>query len=143
MYINKSRGRIWRKRDSGLVVPEGTVSDSSTLSSRTYLEIKDKALALERLYADNKVVLPDGCDLARLIADAKSLSDHWLTNHAKLETTLLCRATNLDRIANIVLPLQSVTDRAKYLRLLTSGSLDSLDRQQSRAKNILWELELW
>jgi hypothetical protein len=143
MYINKSRGRIWRKRDSGLFIPEGTVSDSSTLSSETYLQIKDKALALERLYADNEVALPDGCDLARLIADAKSLSDHWLTNHAKLQMTLLCRATNLNRIAEIVLPLHSVIDRAKYLRFLTSGSLDSLDRQTSTAKNVLWELELW
>src|SRR5215831_6340665 len=106
--------------------PNEQSSQSSTLSSQTYLEIKDKALALERLYADNKVVLPDGCDLARLIADAKSLSDHWLTDHAKLETTLLCRATNLNRIAAVVLPLQSVTNRAKYLSLLTSGSLDSL-----------------
>ena len=143
MYINKSTGWIWHQRDSGLVVPQGTVSDTSTLSSQTYLKTKDKALALERLYVDNNVVLPDGCDLAQLIADAKSLSDHWLTNHAKLEMALLCRATNLNRIADIVLPLQSVTDRAKYLRLLTSGSLDSLDRRQSGAKDVLWDLELW
>jgi hypothetical protein len=123
--------------------PNEQFSQSSTLSSQTYLEIKDNALALERFYADNKVVLPDGCDLARLIADAKSLSDHWLTNHAKLDTTLLCRATNLNRIAGIVLSLQSVIDCAKYLSLLTSGSLDSLDRQQSTAKDVFWELELW
>ncbi|MFZ3375719.1 MAG: hypothetical protein WA183_09215, partial [Chthoniobacterales bacterium] len=110
---------------------------------QTYLEIKDKALALERLYADNKVVLPNGCDLARLIADAKSLSDHWLTNHAKLDMTLLCRTSNLNRIADIVLHLRSVTDRAKYLTLLTCGNLDSLDRQRSTAKDALWELELW
>ena len=57
--------------------------------------------------------------------------------------TLLFRAVNLDRIADVVLPLQTVTDRAKYLRLLTSSSLDSLDRQTSKAKNLLWELELW
>jgi len=94
-------------------------------------------------YADSEVALPDGCDLARHIADAKSLSDHWLTDHAKLQMTLLFRAINLNRIADVVLPLQSVTDRAKYLRLLTSGSLDSLDRQTSKAKNLLWELELW
>jgi hypothetical protein len=143
MCMNKSIRRIWHKRDSGLVIPEGTVSDSSTLSSQTYLQIKDKVLALERLYADNEVALPDGCDFARLIADAKSLSDYWLTDHAKLQMSLLCRAINLNRIADVVLPLQSVTDRAKYLRLLTSGRLDSLDRQTSRAKNLLWELELW
>ena len=143
MCINKSIRQIWHERDSGLFIPEGTVSDSSTLSSQTYLQIKDKALALERLYADNEVALPNGCDLARLIADAKSISDHWLTDHAKLEMTLLFRAVNLDRIADVVLPLQTVTDRAKYLRLLTSSSLDSLDRQTSKAKNLLWELELW
>jgi hypothetical protein len=123
--------------------PNEQSSESSTLFSETYLEVKDKALALERLYADNKVALPGGCDLAKLIADAKSLSDRWLTNHAKLEETLLCRAANLNRIADTVLQLQSVTDRAKYLPLLTSGSLDSLDRKQSTAKDMFWELELW
>jgi hypothetical protein len=56
---------------------------------------------------------------------------------------LLFHATNLDRIAEAVFRLRSVTDRAKYLRSLTSGSLDSLDRQTSTAKNFLWELELW
>jgi hypothetical protein len=143
MRINKSIRRIWHERDSGLAIPEGTVSDSSALFSQTYLQIKDKALALERLYGDNEVALPDGCDLARLIADAKSLSDQWLTDHTKLQMTLLFRAINLDRIADAVLSLQSVTDRAKYLRSLTSGNLDSLDRQASSAKNLLWELELW
>ena len=143
MRANKSIRRIWQETDSGLVIPEGTVSDSSRSSSQTYLQIKDKALALERLYADNEVALPDGCDLARHIADAKSLSDHWLTDHTKLQMTLMFRATNLNRIADVVLPLQSVADRAKYLRLLKSSSLDLLDRQTSRAKNLLWELELW
>jgi hypothetical protein len=123
--------------------PNQQSSESSTLVSETYLEVKDKALALERLYADNKVALPVGCDLARLIADAKSLSDYCLTDHAKLDETLLCRAANLNRIADTVLQLQSVTDRAKYLPLLTSGSLDSLNRQQSTAKDMFWELELW
>jgi hypothetical protein len=78
--------------------------------SQTYLQIKDKAVALERLYADSEVALPDGCDLAPHIADAKSLSDHWLTDHAKLQMTLLFRAINLNRIADVVLPLQSVTE---------------------------------
>jgi hypothetical protein len=143
MCTNKSVRQIWRKGVSGLVIPDGTVSDSSRLSSQTYLQIKDKALALERLYADNEVALRDCCDLARLIVDAKSLSDLWLTDHAKLQVSLLFRAINLDRIAEAVLPLRSVTDRAKYLRSLTSGNLDLLDRQTSTAKNVLWELELW
>jgi hypothetical protein len=56
---------------------------------------------------------------------------------------LLFRVSFLDRIADAVLPLATVPDRAKYLTVLTSGSLDLLQRDLSITKNILWELELW
>ena len=144
MPTRKSTQGIWYGRESGLVVPAGTVSDLSQSSSQTYLQIKEKALALEQLYADSGVPLPPTCDLGRLVADAKALSDSWLTNRVDgLQITLLFRVGHLDRIADAVLPLQRVADRTKYLTALTSASLALLDRQKSNAKDVLWELELW
>lgn len=144
MPTRKSVQQIWLDRWSGLVVPEGTVSDLSHSSSQTYLQIKEKALALEQLYADSNVPIPPTCDLARRIADAKALSDLWLMNKVdELSMTLLFHGVHLDRIADAILPLKLVAGRNKYLIALTSGSLDLFERQISKAKDVLWELELW
>jgi len=144
MVTKKSVKQIWYARESGLVIPEGTVSDFSQSSSQTYLQIKENALALEQLYADANVPLPPTSDLALLIADAKGLSDSWLTGQIeKLQITQLFRVGHLDRIAQATLLLREVPDQTKFLTVLASGSLDLLDRKKSSAKNTLWELELW
>lgn len=144
MGNRKSVHQIWHGRESGVIVPGGTVSDLSHSSSQTYLHIKEKALAVENLYADSGVQLPGTADLARLIANAKTLSDSWLMGQAENHPmTLLFRVGHFDRIADAVLPLRDVADRTRFLNALASGSLDLLERKQSNAKDVLWELELW
>jgi hypothetical protein len=144
MATRKSVQRIWHGRESGLVVPQGIVSDLSKSSSQTYLQIKEKAFAVEQLYAASYVPLATASDLGRLIADAKELSDSWLMGQAeKHPMTLLFRVGLFDRIADAVLPLLDVLDRRGYLISLASGSLDLLERKRSNAKDVLWELELW
>ncbi len=144
MVIRKKLQQMWHDTRSGLVIRNGIASDLSQSTSRTYLAIKDKACAIEELYSDNGLLLPSTSDLARLIADAKTLSDSWLMNRTNgMLMTLLFRAVHLDRIADAILPLRSVPDRAKYLSVLTSGSLDLHGRERSLSKNILWELKLW
>jgi len=75
MAIQKKHEQLWQDAESGLVVPAGIVSDLSQSSSQTYLEIKEKAKTIEKLYTDNDLFLPPTCDLVRLIGDAKALSD--------------------------------------------------------------------
>lgn len=134
--------QLWRQMESGLILPAGSLTDSTDASSETYLNIKYKALSVEKLYADSRVPLPDNCDLARLIAEAKSLSDLWLMGQ-KIGDPLLFNAAHLKRIAEAILPLRSVVNRARYLTALTSGSLSLRDRELSTAKDVLWEIELW
>lgn len=144
MATRKSTQRIWQTSESGLATPEGLVSDLSVSSSQTYLAIKENAVAVEDLYAANNITLSPASDLAKLISDAKTLSDAWLMGQAdKLPMTVLFRVAHLDRIAAAILPLSDVQGRSKYLNALGSGSLDLLSRKRSNAKDILWELELW
>lgn len=144
MAKKKSAKHIWQTRESGLTIPEGTVSDLSVSSSQTYLQIKEEAIAVEELYATSNVPLPATSDLAKLIADAKALSDAWLLGKAdNLPMTVLFRVGLLDRVTAAVLPLRDVQDRSKFLSALASGGLDLLDRKRSAAKDVLWELELW
>jgi hypothetical protein len=144
MANRKSIQQIWHRRESGLVVPEGTVSDLSQSSFQTYLRIKKKALEIEEVYEESNIPLAPTSDLARLIADAKTLSDSWLMGQVdKYPLTILFRAGLLARIADAVLPLADVPDRTRFLEALASGSLDLLERKRSGAKDVLWELELW
>jgi hypothetical protein len=81
--------------------------DLSYTSTQTYLQIKEKALAIEQLYADSNVPLPPTCNLAQLITEAKALSDTWLNSHINnISVVMLCRASHLDQIADALLPLQ-------------------------------------
>ncbi|MFL6656006.1 MAG: hypothetical protein ACJ8KA_14550, partial [Sulfurifustis sp.] len=144
MVIRRKHEQLWRTVASGLLIPNGTSSQLNQSSSQTYLEIKTHAQAIEELYATSVVTLPATCYLARLVADAKTLSDSWFLNQSdESSATVLFRAGHLGRIAEAVLPLSNVADRATYLAALTSGSLDLLARDQSRAKDVLWEIELW
>jgi hypothetical protein len=144
MVKKKSVNKIWHRRESGLVVPEGTISDLSLSSSQTYLHIKDKALAIEHLYENSDIPLLPNSGLARLIADAKTLSDSWLMGQEdKHPITLVYHAAHLNRIADAILLTADVPDRLRFLEGLGSGSLDFLQRDRSIAKDMLWELELW
>jgi hypothetical protein len=140
----KRHEQLWHDTGTGLVIPSGISSDLSFSSSKTYLEIKEKAKAIEQLYADNHLPIPSTSDLARLIEDAKRLSDSWLTNRiTETPISLLFRVGHLDRVADAILPLAGVCERIKYMTSLASGSLDLLQRDRSAAKDILWEVELW
>jgi hypothetical protein len=136
--------KIWHKTPTGLYTPGGTVSHLSQISSDSFLEIKNKALSLEKLFSESMVTVPASSDIARLINDAKELSDSWLTKRAEnIPLTLLFSVVQFDRIADAVLPLFNVNDRSRYLKSLTSGRLNFLEREASYAKDIFWELELW
>lgn len=144
MPTRRTREQLWNTTGSGIVFPGGISSELSLSSSLTYLQIKNKAMAIEQLYTNNRLPLPPTCDLAHLICDAKTLSDSWLMNRVdNMDTTLLFRVSFLDRIADAILPLSDVPERARYLTQMTSSSLDLQQRNRSLAKDILWELELW
>jgi hypothetical protein len=144
MVIKKKIQQMWHDTESGLVIPIGIASDLFQSNSQTYLAIKSKACAIEELYSDIGLLLPPTCDLACLIADAKTLSDSWLLNRTdEMAMFRLFRAVHLDRIADAILPLRGIQDCVKYLNALTSGSLDFHEREKSFSKNILWEIELW
>ncbi len=144
MATERKHQQIWLNTPSGIAVPAGTTSQLNQASSQTYLAIKDKAKAIEQLYTTNQIPLPTTSDLARLIEDAKALSDSWITNRINdTPMTTLFRVGHLDRIAEAILPLADVPDRSKYLTAFSSGSLDLLKRVRSPAKDLLWEVELW
>lgn len=142
MVEKKSVGRLWSVRDSGIAALSGSVADLSSRSTRSYLDAKRRAQAIERLYENAGIRLHPGSDLAKLLGRAKELSDRWLLADS-ISMQSYFAALFLDRVADAVLPLEHVPDRMKFLRDLLAGNLNLAERVQSKAKDTLWELELW
>ena len=138
MVPSRTKEQLWHTTKSGVVAPVGISATLSVSSTSTYLQIKEKAKAIEKLYRDNSVPLPPDCALANLVNDAKTLSDAWLMDNSEVATwPLIFRVSFLDRIADAVLPLTDVPECGKFLAVLTSGNLNLQQRKRSRAKDIL------
>ena len=139
----KKLKKLWHRLSNGILVPNGYVSDHSRSGTDTYLEIKQKAQFVESFYADFGMEIPRECGLGYVIKCAKELSDAWLIDGAEsVSDEVLYGAAHLNRVSEGILALRDQYDPVPYLRKLINGSLDFLDREQSEAKNFLWELEL-
>jgi len=130
--------------DSGILVPSGCVEDSSERRKTNFVQVKANAQEIEELYVRADLTMSPVCGLAKLIENAKMLSDKWLMNDMEQISTIdAFYALHLQRVAVAVLPLTNVPDNQRYLRKLMSGEVDFFSRGASHAKDILWELELW
>lgn len=135
---------IFTPTPSGVLVQTGSQSDFSVEASSSYLAIKQRGIELQELFRENGLQIPASSYLAKLIEDTTTLSDSWICNDQLRATAFhLFSASQLDRVATAALPL-GVSSLAKgLLSDLLSGSLDLLSRERSKAKDTLWELELW
>lgn len=136
--------QLWHTTGTGILIPNGSVSEVSNRKKTNLLHIKSRAKDIEDLYGNTGVTIPPSCGLDQLIGNAKTLSDQWLINQTDDSSMVdVFYAIYLDRLADAILPLRDVPAREKYLNALPSGDLDCFSRQVSYAKNIFWELELW
>lgn len=136
--------QIWTPRPSGVLEPTGLVTDNFTRSKTNYLDISARAKEIETLYTEDGVHIAPNSGLGKLIRNAKELWERWFLNQTNaLTSEMFFLGLHLDRIAEAILPLKDEKDRPKYLRKLLSGTLDFFKRKQSKAKSILWELEVW
>ncbi len=137
-YRNQSKktGEIWKKLPSGLIAATAKFTDTISHSKTNFDGIRKHAEDIEKLYADAEISLPKNSGIGMLIENAKIICDN-----CSYESLFSCM--HLGRIAEAVLPLKSEKKRDEYLKHLLSGSLNFLERDKSKAKNLLWELEVW
>jgi hypothetical protein len=135
---------IYTQTKSGVHVQTGKSSDFTLRDSFSYLAIKQRGLDLQELFKKNGLSIHPTSYLSKLIEDASTLSDGWLCNDQEQATIKkLFSASQLDRVTQAALPLGVSVQAREYLNALLIGSLDLLNREQSKAKDTLWELELW
>jgi hypothetical protein len=132
---------LWRRTSAGIIAPRGV----SLSSHVTYLKVKEKAVAVEALYASRNVRLPPRCGLAVLIEAAKAACEAWLIGKERsLSAAQFYQTIHLDRVADALLSGLIGDDAIieEALRRLTTSSLSLWNRTESPAKDALWELEL-
>ena len=135
------KSTLWRRTPAGIMAPRGV----SVGHQVTYLKAKEKAVAVENLYASRNIRLPARCGLAILIEAAKAALDAWLTGKERsLSAAQFYQTIHLDRVADGLLSglIGDHHTTQEALRRLTNGSLSLWDRKESPAKDVLWELEL-
>ncbi len=120
------------------------MTDALTQCRRTFLDIKTRAEEIETLYAKVALPLPHNSGLGSLIQNAKDLWYRWFVNDvASLNQAMFFRGLHLMRVADAVLPLRGEEEKIKYLKHMLLDTLEFFERGASRAKNFLWELEVW
>jgi hypothetical protein len=140
----KTTRHIWQTLQSGLIVPEGSITAISDHVKTPFLSIKTKAEELEALYSNSQIDLPRSCNLSKLIQNAKAYWEDWFTAQTdKLEMRRLFETLHLDRIATALLLLKDIEGKEKYLTAFASGNLDFFKREKSFTKDLLWEVEVW
>ncbi len=76
----KRSGQIWTPQPSNIVIPTGRFSDSATRSRSTFLELKERAKAIEDLFTEVNVCLRPDSGLGRMIQNVKELWKSWFHN---------------------------------------------------------------
>ena len=108
-----------------------------------FFKLNEKAKSIELLYAEAGIRLPPESTLASLIRIVKSVAERRSADPAAGHTHMeMFRAVQLYRVADAILALGDVANRGIYLRKITAN-LDFFTSEQSSAKDIFWELELW
>jgi hypothetical protein len=141
-------GITWGRLGSGLLAPCGSLERTqvATKDAHTFLSVKERAIALRKLYERYGIEIPDGSSLAKFLACGVRLSDEWLLGGARdLPITEAFNGTICSRIVWAALTLEDEPENIakRYLEKLLRGSLDLIDRIDSEAKNFLWELEVF
>ena len=105
---------------------------------------KENAQAVAKMYCDANVRISPNCDLAKHIAAAVEVSDKWLSGTGRnIQAGTFFRSIQMERIASALPAARESPRFAEYLRHLSVGSLDIFERRPSKAKDTLWELELY
>ena len=139
----KRSGTTWTREKSGLWIPSGRITDVTQSSRQSYLDLKEKTAVVEDIYIEAGLAITGQSDLRRLLTESKALSDGWLLNDRNLSAKQAIKIAYADRVFDAIVAIRDTPNRATYLTHLLDGSLNLLERDRSKAKDTLWELELY
>lgn len=134
---------IFTVNKSGSLDQTGSTSLFSIEDSAPHNKTRDRALALKSLLEANGLSIGKSPTLAKLFNHTMQRSK--ARNSGTLESIPdehVQSAAQMERIASAVEVLPTDLDPRPYLVALLDGSINLLDRERSKAKDTLWEIEL-
>lgn len=133
----------WKRARSGLFLPD-TVPSTGQFEKKSYLDVRNHGIALERLCSSLNIKIKPSSVLRRMMSSTDSLWKTWFAGKiSQLRHDWLWDSLSLGVITDAALPLDGEADAAKFLKVLVKGDLGMLSRGQSLSKDYLWELEVW
>ena len=143
MKRSSEHSPIFEIQSDGTPNQIGATSAFTSLDSSAYAGIKAQAQSLVELFRTYGLDPSRSPTLKGRIDMTFAMSDSW-DRRCKDEVTFkhLLAAAQVERIAAAALSAGGSASAATVLRSLLNGSLDLLGREQSKAKDTLWELEL-
>jgi hypothetical protein len=133
----------WKRARSGLFLPD-TVPSTGTFEKKTYLDVRNRGIALERLCDSLQIKIKQSSVLRRMMSSTDSLWKTWFSGKiSQIQYPWLWDSLSLDVVSNALLPLEGEADAAKFLKTIVKADVGMLSRGQSLAKDYLWELEVW
>lgn len=128
---------------SGSLAQAGSTSLFTVEDSAPHNETRDRALALESLFEANGLSIGNSPTLANLFKHTMQRSESLDSGTLDgLSYEHAYSAAQMGRISSAAEVLSTDLDPRPHLVALLSGSINLLDRKQSKAKDTLWELEL-
>lgn len=134
---------IFAVDESGSIVRTGSTSLFSSADSSSHHKILERALALDALFEKHGLSLTKSPTLMRLFQQTQTTAKPIDgASGAGITYEDLFGAAQMERIASAALILEEDQRPYPHLVALLNGSLNLLRREQSKAKDTLWELEL-
>jgi hypothetical protein len=132
------------------VKPTDSKSETEPDRSWTYAEIAAQCIGLRDQLAARRLRIHDASALGKVIQEAIALAREWDHDSARLVRTpmdeaalrrLIC-AIHANRVSQAVLAVVHDPAAVELLKRIVKNPLNLSDREQSKAKDALWEIEL-
>lgn len=139
-----SRGVRLARTQAGLLVPVGCYQDITDASRTTFAALGDKVATIERLFQREAVDIRQNSGLGQVLAEARTFPAHAIAATATRDLrTLSMRGCWINRMLDAVLSLEHAPGTERILRELSAGNMDLVDGRRSKAKDTLWEVEMY
>jgi len=121
-----------------------SITERSDKQRSGHEAISSDVSGIETLYSNANIIINRNHPLFFLLKDAKDIASEWSKGNVKgTDMNKLFNAIHIERIHSAICLLKGEKNKDKYLKDLLNGSLDFFDRENSHAKSIFWELEVF
>lgn len=150
MKPHRSKRTLWREAGDGKREFIAEVEEASATTRSSLHDTDARVASIRRAFEAQDMRIANSSGLGQLLSAIQTDMEHFRTcldKHGAIvrpfRTCLAINACFLDRIAGALSVVTADPSFKNVLAAMCVGSMDLLDGKRSRAKDALWELELF